>query len=101
MDAQGVPVGMIAPIANRNATGSRTQRFEEVATQYATEENLTDLALKRWEACHTPRLRQIMQSLIKHLHGFVREVDLTESEWLMAANWLAKTGQFTSEKRHE
>src|SRR6266849_8703559 len=69
--------------------------------QYATEENLTNLALKRWEACHSPRLRQIMQSLIKHMHGFVREVDLTESEWLMAANWLAKTGQFTSEKRHE
>jgi len=75
--------------------------FAEDAMQYATEENLTGLALKRWEACHSPRLRQIMQSLIKHLHGFVREVDLTESEWLMAANWLAKTGQFTSEKRHE
>src|SRR5260370_12210903 len=75
--------------------------FAEDAMQYATEENLTGLALKRWEACHSPRLRQIMQSLIKHLHGFVREVDLTESEWLMAANWLVKTGQFTSENRHE
>ena len=69
--------------------------------QYATEENLTDLALKRWEACRSPRLRQIMQSLVKHLHGFVREVDLTEDEWLTAANWLAKTGQLSSEKRHE
>src|SRR5258708_55340 len=79
----------------------RRSEFEEDAMQYATEENLTDLALKRWEACHSPRLRQIMQSLIKHLHGFVREVDLTEAEWLMAANWLAKTGQLSSEKRHE
>jgi hydroxyquinol 1,2-dioxygenase len=75
--------------------------IEEDAMQYATEENLTDLALKRWEACHSPRLRQIMQSLVKHLHGFVREVDLTENEWLTAANWLAKTGQLSSEKRHE
>ena len=31
--------------------------------QCATEENLTDLALERWEACHSPRLRQIMRSL--------------------------------------
>src|SRR5260370_2234078 len=92
---------MLAPIAERDAAGLRTRRFEEEAMQYATEENLTDLALKRWEACRSPRLRQIMQSLLKHLHGFVREVDLTESEWLTAANWLAKTGQLSSEKRHE
>src|SRR6185369_3669847 len=30
---------------------------------YATEENLTDLAMKQWAACRSPRLRQIMQSL--------------------------------------
>jgi hydroxyquinol 1,2-dioxygenase len=75
--------------------------MEEDFMPYATEENLTDLSMKRWEACHSPRLRQIMQSLIKHLHGFVREVDLTEREWLMAVNWLAKTGQLSSEKRNE
>jgi|SRR5579872_481614 len=69
--------------------------------QYATEENLTDLALKRWEGCHSPRLREIMQSLVKHLHEFVREVEPKENEWLMAVNWLEKTGQLSSEKRHE
>lgn len=68
---------------------------------YATEENLTDLALKQWEACHSPRLRQIMQSLVKHLHGFVRDVDLKQDEWLTAVNWLAKTGQMSSDKRQE
>lgn len=67
----------------------------------ATEENLTELALHQWEACHSPRLREIMQSLVKHLHGFVREVDLTEEEWLAAANWLARTGKLCTEKRHE
>jgi len=69
--------------------------------RYATEENLTDLAVERWEACHSPRLRAIMQSLVKHLHGFVREVELTREEWLFAANWLAKTGQISTGKRHE
>jgi len=68
---------------------------------YATEQNLTELALKQWEACHSPRLRQIMQSLVKHLHGFARDVDLKQDEWLMAVNWLAKTGQISSDKRQE
>ena len=68
---------------------------------YATEENLTELALKQWQACHSPRLREIMQSLLKHLHGFVREVNLTENEWLQAVDWLARTGKISSEKRQE
>ena len=68
---------------------------------YATEENLTDLAQKQWEACHSPRLRQIMQSLIEHLHGFARDVDLKQDEWLMAVDWLAKTGKLCTEKRQE
>ncbi|HWF13315.1 MAG TPA: dioxygenase [Candidatus Acidoferrales bacterium] len=68
---------------------------------YATEENLTDLALKQWEKCDSPRLRQIMQSLVKHLHEFAREVELKPDEWLTAVEWLAKTGQLSSEKRQE
>ncbi len=68
---------------------------------YATEENLTDLALKQWEACRSSRLRQIMKSLVKHLHGFVREVDLKEDEWLTAVNWLVQTGKISTEKRNE
>ncbi|MGH9679215.1 MAG: dioxygenase, partial [Candidatus Acidiferrales bacterium] len=68
---------------------------------YATEENLTDLALKQWEACHSPRLREIMQSLVKHVHGFVRDVDLTEEEWLAAMDWLARTGKQCTGKRQE
>jgi hypothetical protein len=36
---------------------------------YVTEENLTDVVLKRWQDIPDPRLKQIMQSLIKHLHA--------------------------------
>lgn len=68
---------------------------------YATEENLTDLAVKQWGECHSPRLRQIMQSLVKHLHGFAREVDLKQDEWLAALDWLAQTGKLCTDKRHE
>lgn len=69
--------------------------------QYATEENLTDLAVERREACHSQRLRTITQSLVKHIHGFVRDVELTREEWLFAANWSVKTEKLSNEKRQE
>ena len=68
---------------------------------YVTEENLTDVALERWKNIPDPRLRQIMQSLIKHLHGFVRDFEPTQTEWATAIDWLTRTGQLCSQKRQE
>jgi Catechol dioxygenase N terminus len=39
---------------------------------FVTEQNLTDLAIERWSNIPDPRLRQVMTSLVKHLHAFVR-----------------------------
>jgi hydroxyquinol 1,2-dioxygenase len=68
---------------------------------YVTEDNLTDVALERWKDIPDPRLRQIMQSLIKHVHGFVREIEPTQEEWAAAIDWLTRTGKLCSEKRQE
>jgi hydroxyquinol 1,2-dioxygenase len=68
---------------------------------YVTEENLTEVALKRWSDIPDPRLRQIMQSLIKHLHGFVRDIEPTQQEWATAIDWLTRTAKMCSEKRQE
>lgn len=68
---------------------------------YATEENLTDLALERWNNIPDPRLREVMQSFVKHLHGFVREIEPTPQEWFAAIDWLTRTGKISSEKRQE
>ena len=48
-----------------------------------------------------PRLRQIMLSLIGHLHAFVKEVELTEAEWFQAIEILTEAGQMCSDKRQE
>jgi hydroxyquinol 1,2-dioxygenase len=69
--------------------------------RYATEQNLTELALERWSDCKTERMRRIMTSLVRHLHGFVREVEPTTEEWLTACNWLARLGQTCDDKRQE
>jgi len=68
---------------------------------YVTEKTLTDIAMQRWEQTHDPRLREVMVALVKHLHAFVREVELTEEEWMSAIMWLTKTGQLCTDKRQE
>jgi hydroxyquinol 1,2-dioxygenase len=68
---------------------------------YVTEDNLTDVAMERWKDIPDPRLRQIMQSLIRHLHGFVRDIEPTQAEWAVAIDWLTRTGKLCSEKRQE
>jgi hydroxyquinol 1,2-dioxygenase len=69
--------------------------------QLVTEDNVTGLAEERWATAHDPRLAEIMTALVRHLHGFAREVRLTEAEWMAAIAWLNRTGQISDEKRQE
>lgn len=68
---------------------------------YVTEQNLTDLAIERWSNIPDPRLRQVMMSLVKHLHAFVRDVEPSQQEWLAAIEWLTRVGQICDAKRQE
>jgi hydroxyquinol 1,2-dioxygenase len=68
---------------------------------YVTEQNLTDVVRERWKDIPEPRLRQVMQSAIKHLHAFVREIEPTEAEWFTVIDWLTRTGKMCTEKRQE
>ncbi len=47
-----------------------------------TEANLTDAVLAKLAGATNPRFQQVMSSLLRHLHAFVREAELTEAEWL-------------------
>ena len=62
---------------------------------------ITDLAEERWATAHDPRTRQLLTSLVRHLHDFARENRLTEAEWMAAIQWLNATGQISDEKRQE
>lgn len=66
-----------------------------------SEANLTDAVLARLEKTADPRFKQVMASLIKHLHAFVREVELTEEEWFEGIKLLTATGQKCDGKRQE
>jgi hydroxyquinol 1,2-dioxygenase len=68
---------------------------------YVTEQNLTDVVLDRWKNIPDPRLRQVMGSLIKHLHAFVRDIEPTEKEWATAIDFLTRVGKKCDDKRQE
>jgi protocatechuate 3,4-dioxygenase beta subunit len=66
-----------------------------------TEQTVTQEALAKLEATPDPRLREIVQSLTRHLHAFVREVRLTEAEWFEAIRFLTETGKKCEGPRQE
>src|SRR5687768_9617043 len=65
------------------------------------EDNLTDEVVARLKKTKNPRLREIMQSAVKHLHAFAREVKLTEEEWFEGIKFLTAVGQKCDGKRQE
>jgi len=75
--------------------------MSEVISKEAVEEKITQNVLNSLEQTPDPRLKTIMTALISHLHGFVREVELTEAEWFYAIQFLTRVGQMCDAKRQE
>ncbi len=65
------------------------------------EKQITAAVLARMEQCADARFREVMRSLVSHLHDFVREVRLTEEEWMSAIQFLTDTGKACTDKRQE
>jgi len=65
------------------------------------EKSITAAVLARMDQCADARFKQVMSSLITHLHDFVREVKLTEAEWIGAIQFLTATGKMCTDKRQE
>src|SRR6187549_2898823 len=66
-----------------------------------TEQNITQLATDRYSTCPDPRLREVVGSLVRHLHAFVREVEPTEAEWMAGIDFLTRVGRMCDDKRQE
>src|SRR6476646_9376711 len=68
---------------------------------YPSEEKHTKAVLKRYEDIPNPRLREVMQAAIKHLHAFVSEVRPSGEEWFKAIQYLTAIGHKCDDKRQE
>jgi catechol 1,2-dioxygenase len=65
------------------------------------QENVTPAVLAAMERTADPRLREIMTSLVAHLHAFVRDVRLTEEEFQAAAAIVNEIGQASTGTHNE
>jgi hypothetical protein len=62
---------------------------------------ITEAVLARQAQTPDPRLKQIMDLLVRHLHAFAREAQLTEAEWFQGIDFLTRCGHITDERRQE
>lgn len=65
------------------------------------ESNLTDAVVAALANTPDARTRAVLGSLVRHPHAFIREVDLTEAEWLAGIHFLTATGQKCDAQRQE
>ncbi len=66
-----------------------------------TPQDITANAVASFDGCDDARLRELMQSLVRHLHAFALDVGLTQEEWEAGIRLLTATGQITDERRQE
>ncbi|TPQ35811.1 intradiol ring-cleavage dioxygenase [Cupriavidus pinatubonensis] len=65
------------------------------------EETITQAVLARNVDMKDRRLKEVMTSLIQHLHAFAREIKLTEEEWAAGIQFLTEVGHTCSPSRQE
>ena len=67
----------------------------------ADQNEVTVAVLEAFEKTPDPRLREILTSMIKHLHGFIREARLSEEEFQQACNFIVRIGQKSTTSHNE
>ncbi len=72
-----------------------------MSTRNLANEELTQAVLGSFSGCRSERFREVIQSLVRHLHAFASEVELTEEEWFAGIDFLTQTGHITDDKRQE
>lgn len=65
------------------------------------QDNITQAVIASFANTPDARLKEIMTSLVQHLHAFARDVKLTEEEWFQGIDFLTRCGHITDDKRQE
>ena len=64
-------------------------------------ENISNVFMSYLGKDVNPRLREVMESLVTHLHAFAKDIKLTHEEWAKGIEILERSGEISDEKRHE
>lgn len=63
--------------------------------------NFTDHVVNNMGVNVNPRFRKVMGSLIRHVHDFARENEVTVDEWMAGVQMLNWAGRMSNDKRNE
>jgi hydroxyquinol 1,2-dioxygenase len=66
-----------------------------------TPDNITDAVIEQMATTPDPRMKEIMEAAVRHLHAFAREVNLTPAEWIRGIEFMTKVGQSCTPARQE
>lgn len=86
--------------SRENTSRENTSR-ENTSRDTITQDTITQAVIARLADTPDARLKEVMTSLVQHLHAFAREVKLTETEWLQGIEFLTATGHKCDDKRQE
>lgn len=70
-------------------------------SQYFSEENSVETVNARMGPSTDPRVAEVMTCLVRHLHAFAKEINLTQAEWEFGIDFLTKVGKICSDERQE
>ncbi len=65
------------------------------------EREITEAAVASFDGSESDRYRTVMQALVKHLHSFAQEVQLTQAEWMAGIDFLTRAGQISGPRSQE
>lgn len=65
------------------------------------EEDVTEAVLAEAERATSARMRTLLTAAVRHLHGFVRDTQLTEMEFQQLCRLIARAGQLTTPSHNE
>jgi hydroxyquinol 1,2-dioxygenase len=71
------------------------------SVQKFDETSITAAVLERVGQAADPRVRQISEALVRHLHAFIREVEPTQEEWFAGIQFLTRVGHMCDQHRQE
>lgn len=66
-----------------------------------TPQTITDAVLEQMSTTPDPRMKEIMEAAVRHLHAFARDVNLTPAEWIKGIEFMTKVGQACTPARQE
>lgn len=84
-----------------NGTNGHTNGPEIHAGDTKFDPNFTQRVIDLMSPETKPRHREILSSLIRHMHDFCREVELTQDEWVIGVDYINSLGQAYRKNRNE